>query len=280
MIKLLASDLDGTIMDNQNQITNHDLKVINQLNQSKINFAICTGKTYSMTKNICNTLNPTYGIFGNGTQIINLRTGEEISRKVISNEKALDCLKIANKSNLHAHIYTDTKMIVQQSLKYMAFRNYKLYKDQLQIEIVESLEDYIKMQNPSILKFVIAGENDLQEIKNKIEQINEVMAISIKQYAQYRDKIINQEYEYLDIVPKKVTKYTALKQLGHYLNIHNEEVMAVGDNMNDIEMIRNAGVGVAIGGSYKEVENVASYVTQNTVKTGGFAEAVYKFIEL
>lgn len=56
--------------------------------------------------------------------------------------------------------------------------------------------------------------------------------------------------------------------------------MAIGDNINDIEMIENAGIGVAIGGSYKEVINRASYVTKNTVKTGGFAEAVYKFIEM
>ena len=45
-------------------------------------------------------------------------------------------------------------------------------------------------------------------------------------------------------------------------------------------MIENAGVGVAIGGSYEEVINKASYVTENTIKTGGFAEAVYKFIEM
>ena len=56
--------------------------------------------------------------------------------------------------------------------------------------------------------------------------------------------------------------------------------MAVGDNINDIEMIENAGIGVAIGGSYEDVINKAKYVTKNTVKTGGFAEAVYKFIEM
>ena len=98
-------------------------------------------------------------------------------------------------------------------------------------------------------------------------------------YNEYKDNIIDAEYEYLDIVPKHVTKYDAIQQLSHYLNIQNEEVMAVGDNINDIEMIKHAGIGVAIGGSYKRVQNVASYVTKNTVKTGGFAEAVNKFIK-
>ena len=82
MIKLLASDLDGTIIDNNNQVSNKDLNVINKLNNTTVNFAVCTGKTYSMIKNICSKLRPTYGIFGNGTQIVNLKTGEEIFSKI------------------------------------------------------------------------------------------------------------------------------------------------------------------------------------------------------
>ncbi len=280
MIKLLASDLDGTIIDNNNQVTKDDLNVIEKLNNTTVNFAICTGKTYSMTKDICDKLNPTYGIFGNGTQIVNLKTGEEIKRNVISNEKAIECLKIVSKSDLHIHIYTENKIIAQQQLKYMAYRNYMLYKDQVQFEVVESLENYIKEKKPNILKLVISGEKDLKNLKEKIEKEEDLTAIQIRKYNEYKDKIINQEYEYLDIVPRHVTKYDALKQLSQYLNIQNDEVMAVGDNINDIEMIKYAGVGVAIGGSYEEVKGVASYVTQNTVRNGGFAEAVYKFIKL
>ena len=279
MIKLLASDLDGTIVDN-NQVTNEDLNAINKLNNTDIDFAVCTGKTYSMTRNICNKLNPTYGIFGNGTQIINLKTGEEIEKNVVLNDKAIDCLRIAEKEHLHIHIYTENKIISQQQLKYMAFRNYVLYRDEVQFKVVESLEKYIRGKNPNILKLVLSGEKDLKDVKKQIEEKEDLIAIQIKKYAEYQDKIINQEYEYLDIVPKHVTKYDALKQLSQYLNIQDEEVMAVGDNINDIDMIKHAGVGVAIGGSYEEVKDVASYITKNTVKNGGFAEAVYKFIEV
>lgn len=278
MVKLLASDLDGTIIDN-NIVTNDDLNVINKLNKKSVNFTICTGKTYSMSKNICDKLKPTYGIFGNGTQIIDLKTGKELKRNIISNMQALACLDIAQKNKLHVHIYTENKIISQEKLKYMAFRNYKLYKDQIQFETVKSLKEYIREQKPNILKLVISGEEELKEIKRKIEKEEDLIAIQIKKYNEYKDKIINSEYEYLDIVPKHVTKYDALKQLSDYLKINNEEVMAVGDNINDIEMIKNAGIGVAIGGSYKEVKDVATYVTKNTVKSGGFAEAVYKFIE-
>lgn len=280
MIKLIASDLDGTIIDNNNQISSYDLKAIEKLNQTNLNFAVCTGKTYSMTKKLCEELKATYGVFGNGTQIINLKTGKEIIRNVITNVQAQKCIDIANKNNLHCHIYTDDKIISQQALKYIAFRNYQLYKNDVKFEIVNSLKEYIEKENPSILKLVISSKKDLGNVKKDILNLENLETIQIKKYDKYKDKVINEEYEYLDIVPKNITKYSALKQLEKYLDITNQEVMAVGDNTNDIEMIENAGIGVAIGGSYEKVINKANYVTKNTVKTGGFAEAVYKFIEM
>ena len=162
----------------------------------------------------------------------------------------------------------------------MASRNYQLYKEDMDFEIVDSLKEYIKEENPSILKLVISAKKDLTNLKKEILQEEDLKIIQIKKYDKYKDTIINQEYEYLDIVPKNITKYNALKQLSNYLKINHQDVMAVGDNINDIEMIENVGVGVAIGGSYEEVTSKANYVTKNTVKTGGLAEAVYKFIEM
>lgn len=278
MIKLIASDLDGTIVDTNNNVTIDNLKAINELNNTTVDFAVCTGKTYLMSKNICSKLNAKYGIFGNGTQILNLRTGEEIKRNLVENDKAQKCLDIANQNNLHVHIYTDNKIVVQDDLKYMAYRNYVLYKDQITFEKVTSLKEYIEKENPNILKLVISAEDNLEKVKNLIEYNQNLKAIQIKKYNQFKDKIINQEYEYLDIMPKFVTKYEGIKQLSSYLAISNDEIMAIGDNINDVEMIKNVGVGVAIGSGYKEAKDVAKYVTKNPVENGGFAEAVYKFI--
>ena len=55
--------------------------------------------------------------------------------------------------------------------------------------------------------------------------------------------------------------------------------MAIGDNLNDLDMVKNSGVGVAVANAYDELKQVAKYTTNNTVENGGFAEAVYKFIE-
>ena len=76
MIKLIASDLDGTIIDSKHVIPEDNLKAIKNLKKANIPFVVCTGKTYSISKDICKSLNASFGIFGNGGQIINLSTGD------------------------------------------------------------------------------------------------------------------------------------------------------------------------------------------------------------
>lgn len=176
MIKLLASDIDGTIIDKDNRISPYNIEVIKKLNNSNINFTLCTGKTYLMTKELCQKMNATYGVFGNGTQIINLKTGEEILRNALRKEDIEKCIDIANSNNLHVHIYTDNKIISQSSLSYMAYRNYKLYKDNIDFEVIEDLRQYINLNNPSILKLIISGNNDLCKIKQEILQ-NQNLAV-------------------------------------------------------------------------------------------------------
>ena len=126
MIKLVASDLDGTIIDKNNSIYDNNFKAIQDLNKHKMNFVICTGKTYPITKKVCQRINATYGIFGNGNQIINLKTGEEIYRNLLSRDIVLKCIDIAKKHGLHVHIYTDTNVISEEMPVYPGTEKPKL----------------------------------------------------------------------------------------------------------------------------------------------------------
>ncbi len=94
-IKLVASDLDGTIIDKNNEINEKNFEAIKRLHNQNVKFAICTGKSYSVSKKVCEQFNASFGIFGNGTQIINLQTGEEISRNTLSYEDLLFVCTIA-----------------------------------------------------------------------------------------------------------------------------------------------------------------------------------------
>lgn len=282
MIKLIASDLDGTMFEKGNVIPETNLKAINDINNSNINFTICTGKTYSLFKNICEDIGTGYGIFGNGNQIINLKTGEEIYRKLLKNEDVLFCINTAKKLNLHVHLYTN-KEVITEKLLYMDLRNFELTKNDknidLEFKIVTDIQKYVKRENPEILKLVISAEKDLASLKKEFAKNKNLQVNLIRKVDKYRDEIIGKEYEYLDIMPAGINKEQALEVLENYLKIDKSEVLAIGDNLNDLEMIKDSGVGIAVANAYDEVKEVANYTTTTTAQNGGFAEAVYKFIE-
>ncbi len=263
-IKLVASDLDGTLVNYDNSIPSENLKAIEVLKDKHIDFAICTGKTYSLTKDICNQCNASYGIFGNGTQIINLKTGEEIYKNIISFADFETCFFLAKQHQLHVHVYTATEVITSE-LKYLDLRNSILVSD-VPFKVVDSVYEDVKQNNLQIFKFVISSDGDLKEIKNEIEAQTGLSINLIAKRGIYKDTIIQKEYEYLDISPKNIGKGYAIHYLSEFLKVESSDIMALGDNVNDMDLLKSSGVSVALANAYDELKQIASYTTTNAVR--------------
>ncbi len=280
-IKLVASDLDGTIIDRNNFIAKENLDAIELIHSKKIPFVVCTGKSYSVSKTICENFKANYGIFGNGAQIVDLQNDEELNRKILKPKQINYCIKLARKHNLHIHFYTDTS-IVTENLKYMDLRNYFL-KDynatELKFCIVPNIEKYIEEENPDIFSLVLTTDNSIAELEEIINKHLTVSTSLINKKGVYKDNIINREYEYLNIAPNNINKNQALAFLSSLLGISQSEMLAIGDNVNDLEMIKNCGIGIAVGEAYNELKNNSDYITTKTVTDGAFAEAINKFIK-
>lgn len=277
-IKLVASDLDGTIVSDNKYIHKSNLEAINMMNDKEINFAICTGKSYSVSKDLCNKCNADYGIFNNGSQIYNLKTGDKIFSNILLLDDIKICFNIAKKYNLHVHAYSDNCLITEK-LEYLDLRNFKLQKKPgFSFIVVSNILDYIEKNNLPIQQFVISSLSSLDYIKSEISNNTEVSISQISKYGKYKDKILNKEYEYLSIIPSNTSKSSAVNFLTKYLEINQEDTIAIGDNLNDIDMLKNSGIGIAVANAYNEVKNIADYTTTNSVTDGGFAEAIYKFI--
>lgn len=280
-IKLVASDLDGTIIDRNNFIADETFKAIDTLHSKNINFVVCTGKSYSVSKNICKNFNAGYGIFGNGAQIIDFKNGKELNRKILSSEEINYCIKLARKQNLHIHFYTEDS-VVTENLKYMDLRNYILKNENssdLKFFIVPNIEKFIEKENPSIFSLVITSDDSMEEFEKDVLTNLSVSTNLISKKGLYKDSIIDKEYEYLNIAPNNINKNQALNFLSKYLNIPQTEMLAIGDNINDLEMVKNSGIGIAVGDAYSELKKVANYVTTKTATTGAFAEAIEKYIK-
>ncbi len=281
MIKLIASDIDGTIIDRNNIIPEENIKAIEKIHEKGINFAICTGKSYSVSSNICEKLKPTFGIFGNGTQIIDFKNNKELVRKILSKEDLLFITTLVDRFNLHLHIYTSTE-IVSEKLMFMDLRNFMLKSKNssstLNFKIVDNITEYISKNNPDVFSAVVSSENSLLDFEKFITVNENIMYQFINKRGKYKDFIIGKEYEYINISPVNIDKDTSVDFLTNHLNISKKDILAIGDNINDLKMVKNAGIGVAVGDAYDELKSVASYITQKVAAEGAFAEAINKFI--
>lgn len=279
-IKLVASDLDGTIIDRKNNIAPENFNTIKKLHEKNIIFVVCTGKSYPVSKTVCKNLGADFGIFGNGAQIINLKEKKELARKTLEKKEIDYCIKIAREKNLHIHFYTETAIITEE-LKYMDLRNYILKDDnssELKFFIVPTIEEFIEKEKPAIFSIVLTAERPMDDIEIEVNKNISVTANLIRKKGEYKDFIINKEYEFLNIAPDKINKNRALNYLSQYLNITSDKILAIGDNVNDIEMIKNSGIGIAVSDAYDELKEVADYITKKSVADGAFSEAINTYI--
>lgn len=277
MIKLIASDLDGTILDNYHSIPKDNIVAIEQLEKKQIPLVICTGKTYAISKDICKNLHASFGIFGNGSQIIDLTTGKEIARKTLSLTDIETCFSYTNPYHLHVHAYTQQGIITEKPL-YLDLRNFILFPNQIGFEIVDSVLEELRNRNEPIDKLIISSPFHLDKVKLELETNTNLSVTHITKTGEYKDIIIDKEYEYLDISPLHVSKGNALKFLSQYLRLEKQDILSIGDNLNDIEMFQESNIGAAVLNAHEKVKKVATYITKQSAENGGFAEAIYQFI--
>ena len=143
--------------------------------------------------------------------------------------------------------------------------------------------EYIqKMQEEKFLKITICDDSKtvFKSIIRKLEKINDIEILDVSHMSR---KVIEQgtesipiEYYYTEISSKDVDKWNAIEFLISKLNIKKEEVITIGDNINDKKMIEQAGLGIIMGQSMPQLKEIADYVTTSNTEEG-VAKALSKF---
>ena len=237
---------------------------------------------HAFSKKTCKQFKATYGIFGNGTQIIDLKTEKEIWRNVLKTEDLLFTITMAKRYNFHVHLYTDTE-IVTEKLEFMDLRNYIIKdreaNDSLHFNYVNNILDYIENNDIPVYSAIVSSDSvSLFNFKKLLSINKNISCTFINKRGTYRDSIINKDYEYINITPVNINKNEALSVLSDKLKINKQDILAIGDNINDLEMIRDCGIGVAVNEALDNIKQIADYVTTATTSDGAFAEAINKYI--
>ncbi len=280
MYKLIAVDLDGTLLNQYGEVTEETKKTTKKIIENGTELIIASGRPIDSIKTIASEIgSQNYFIAGNGAIIYDVKKNEIIYKKNLSKQKVLEIIRICEENSISYNVYTD-KTILATALKYNVLYYYKenLKKEEnkkTNINIVKDMYEYIKkMDEENFLKITICDENKFifNSILKKIKQISDIEVLEVSHMSR---KIIRQgtedipiEYYYTEISLANVDKWNAIEYLISKLKIKPEEVIAIGDNINDKKMIENAGLGIAMQGSNPIVIKVANDVAPTNYEDG------------
>ncbi|MGT2910607.1 sugar-phosphatase [Streptococcus cameli] len=256
-IKLVAIDLDGTLLNSKKEITPAVFEAIQDAKKAGVKIVITTGRPISGVKQILTDLHLTdpgdYVITFNGGLVQDAATQEDILRETLRYDEYLDIEFTARKLALPLHASAKEGM-------YTANRNigkYTMYEAML----VDSPLFYRtpeEMAETTIIKTMMVDEPE--RLDQKIEELpaDFYQRFNISKSAPF----------YLEITPKTASKGQALKSLATYLGYSISETMAIGDEENDRSMLEMAGCAVVMENGAAALKEIATHITKSNEENG------------
>lgn len=288
MYKLVAIDLDGTMLNSYGVVTDNTKNIIKKCLNKGIQIVIASGRPIDSIKAIAKEIGiESFFIAGNGALIYDIKKDEIIYEKYMTKQKVLQIIKLCEENSITYNVYTD-KTILTKSLKYNVLYYHKenLKKEESKktnISIVKDMYNYVqKMQKEKFLKVTICDEDKtiFNSIIRKLRKIDEIDVLDVLHMSRktivHGTEEIPIEYFYTEISSKDVDKWNAIKFLMESLDLKREEIIAIGDNINDKKMIEEAGLGVVMEGSTPVVTDIADYITSSN-NEDGVGKALQKF---
>lgn len=266
-IKLIAIDIDGTLINSKHEITSFTKEVIHRVRKQGIRVALCTGRPFlgaqRYVKELGLDLEEEYLITYNGALVQNTHTKGVIHHIGLTGEDYQRIAKLAMEIGAHFHaldldaIYTSNRDMSRYTGRDSYFTTMPIrYRMLEEIHETDTFTKIMLIDEPAILDEAIA------KIPSSFHE---------------KYTIFKSEPFYCEILNKRASKGQAVQRLADSLQIPQQEIMTIGDHPNDDDMVRYAGIGVAMGNAVDEIKEIADYVT-STNDEDGAAKAIEKFV--
>lgn len=272
MIKLVAVDLDGTLLDENHQLNDRTAQAIKEIQKQGITFMAATGRNF-------NSVSPLFKEKGivcdylllNGALISDYH-GNPILQIPFSIDVAEKAISALEKSELPYHINTDKGIITTNAEKCkMTFIKHMKRHGMSDVEIhemmrtssfgrydreVKNISAYLK-ENPVIYKMEAFGDEE-KKIADTFSELNKIEELAIT----------NSVADNIEVTVKQAQKGIALKELCKMKQIKKEEVVVIGDSLNDLSMMKEFKNSVAMNNAIDIIKQSASYITENNFDFG------------
>lgn len=257
MIRLVALDLDGTLLDRQGLISDATRQTIQQVRRSGVKVVLCTGRPFYSLAPLLSQLELTgageYVISFNGALLSDAQGEEVLFAEPLSFEDYQAIKALSKQLQLAYHVQSQ-KGIYTSNTTIDPHTAYDSYLNQAPIHCVS---DAYFQQIP-IYKMMFVGTEE--KLKRAIKQIPDT-------YSQ-RFNMMQSLDCFFEFLHPQASKGQTLQRLVEHLDIHPSEILAIGDNENDLSMLNFAGISVAMGNAEETIKKNADYVTKTNEEEG------------
>ncbi|NBJ94413.1 Cof-type HAD-IIB family hydrolase [Parablautia muri] len=267
--KILFTDLDGTLLDSQKQISPYTREVLEKWSQAGHKLALCSGRDINSVKDVKRYLRlelPNMYVIGyNGGQIYDCTQNKTIHRAALTLDQTAHILEEADKCGVHVHTYTETNIVSPKDDEELVY-----YKRVIKTPIII---------NPNVMDVLTEGPCKCIGIELKDADKLEHFRLSLLSWAE--DEGVSMIYSspyYLEFFPATSGKGVAVKTLCELLGINPYFSVAAGDAQNDLSMIEAAGMGIAMLNGSEDVQMAATIITAYDNDHDGLAHALVDLI--
>ena len=265
MIKMVATDIDGTILGYDFVFRPAVKKCIKELCDCGIKVVLVTGRMHFATTKIAQELGIKTPLVSYQGGLIKEQgeNGRVLYEKTLPTERAKEIIKWAKTNNIHINLYMDDILYVENDNIAI-----KRYTGERYIPYQVCNFDNLEIKN--VNKILAIDFDDAQRVTNWVNYLREKMPeLYIVKSTPYFCEITNNEAK----------KSCAVEFLKNLWDLKSEEIMTIGDQDNDIELLKAGGIAVAMGNGTPELKKYADFVT-DTIENDGFVKAVEKYCNI
>jgi Cof subfamily protein (haloacid dehalogenase superfamily) len=283
-MKLIAIDLDGTLLSEDGTISRENRNAIVEAQRQGYTVAISTGRSLHDTQHILKSSELDCPIIsGNGTIIFH--SGKMIHRKNLLGSIVADTVTMLKNNNFYFELYTNDGVCIQNTGRDQIInemRRVQAEGDQSFLPEWGNRQVEIQFEQHGI--YYVEDFNHIDFTEADIYKIF-VFSFDRSKLAALRDSLkgrvdislTTSGWMKLEIAHPETSKGQALANLAEILDIPLKDTVAIGDNLNDLSMIQTAGIGIAMGNAEDEVKRQSTYVTRRC-EENGVAYAFKEFI--
>ncbi|MGG3988815.1 HAD family hydrolase [Bacillus smithii] len=268
MIKCIATDMDGTLLNSRQMISEGNRTAIKKAQEKGIEVVIATGRSYDEAQTVLAEAGLQCPIICVNGAEVRTKEGEIIHTNELSAKQSLDIYEILYHSDTYYEVFTNKGIYtdhyekgVQTLMNIFQTANPDMPEDQIyemaknryskgHIQIVENYEHVIESNDQLVYKFLVVSKNpsELMRVKEKLEALPEI-------------SVSSSVSENLEVTHNKAQKGIALTWFTERMGISMQETMAIGDNLNDLSMFERVGRSVAMGNGHPDIKKICSHET-------------------